>query len=765
MKFGIGAAAKRTEDRALTTGKGHYTSDVLPANGLRAVMVRSPVAHATFTISDEAIGDVEAMDGVHKVFTYRDVAHLGPIPCGFFVKNPDGETATVPDFTILQENTVRYVGDAIAMVVADTQMQARDAAEALMVDYDEKPAVVDVAEAVKPGAPQLYDQYKNNTDFDYIVGDEDEIADVFKKAEHVVTLDLINSRVVTNYMEIRSAIGEIDRKGRYVLTTGSQGVHSLRTTLSKSIFKEPPENFHIITPDVGGGFGTRFAIYREYPLVLQAAKILGRPVIWIADRTEHFLADYQGRDHVSHAEMALDGRGTILGIKVDTLANLGATVAGPGILVPALGSHMLPGCYHIPAIYSRVRGIFTNTVTISAYRGAGRPEAAYLIERLIDKAARDIGMKPETIRQRNFIKPSQMPYTTLMDRTYDSGDFAGHMKKAMEIADWKGFSARHRAARKNGKLRGLSMATYIEACSGGAAETAQVRLERDGSVTIIIGSQHNGQGHRTAFGQIAAEHLGVSLEQINLVQGDTDRVETGTGTGGSRSVPVGGASLNIAAGRLAETLRQRAGDMLEAAAGDIELEDGVARIVGTDREVSLADVAAAAIDAGAGGTLSEKDAWTPPHYTFPNGTHAVEVEIDPDTGHIDIVNYVVVDDFGMTLNPTLLLGQVHGGVAQGLGQAMLEKTYYDPDSGQLLTASFQDYCMPRAEDFPDIHFETRNIPCKTNALGMKGAGEAGTIGATPAVINAVVDALHRHNGLTHIDMPMTPESVWRAVNA
>lgn len=763
MKFGIGASIARLEDEALVTGRGSYTSDRIPDGAMHAAMVRSPVAHARFTIGNA--DEVAGMDGVRAVYTHADIADLGALPALRAVTNFDGSRPPVPKNPLLQKDTVRFVGDSLAMIVADTADAARNAAETLMVDYDELPVVTDPRAAAAPDAPQLWPELAGNVAMDFRHGDAAAVKEAFAKAARTTEIELVNNRVVTNYMEPRSALGEIDEQGRYKLTCGSQGVHLLLPVLADVIFREPAEKFHLITPDVGGGFGTRFFTYREYALVLFAAKRLGAPVFWMADRTDHFLADYHGRDHVSRARLALDEKDRILALEVDTLANLGAYVSQLGHFVPTNGSLMLPGCYRIPAIHIRVRGIVTNTVSCDAYRGAGRPEAAYLIERLIDKSARDLGIKPETLRRRNFVPPSAMPYDTGTERVYDTGEFDGHMRRAMEIADWKGFKARLRESKKKGMLRGIGLATYIESCSGGGSETAVVRLDEDGGATVFVGTQASGQGHHTAYAQIANEKLGIAPGDVRVVQGDTDLVKVGSGTGGSRSIPVGGSSLLIASGRLADRIRERAADRLEAAPGDIELEDGEARIAGTDRAVKLSEIAAGLMQTGDLDSFLETEAWTPPHFTFPNGTHAVEVEVDPQTGRIGVLNYVIVDDFGVTMNPRLLLGQIQGGVAQGLGQAILEHTVYDPDSGQLVTASLQDYCLPRADDFPDIVFETRNVPSTTNAMGMKGAGEAGAIGACPAIVNAVVDALHRHNGLTHIDMPMTPEKVWRAANA
>ena len=761
MKFGIGASLRRKEDSAFITGQGSYLADRVPDGSAWAQLVRSPIGHARFRI--ENLDDVKAMPGVDAVLTADDVAHLNPSPCVGQAPNSDGSKLEVPPFPILATDTVRYVGDAVAMVVARTPAEARDAAEALMVDYEELPAIADMAAALKDGAPQIWPTRRNNIAYDAHVGDKDATDAAFAKADRIVTLELVNNRLVTNYMEPRGAIGSYDPQSeRYTLICGSQGVGLVKTVLAGMIFKADKDKFHIITPDTGGGFGTKLFVYREYPLVLVAAEMIGRPVTWISDRSEHFLADSHGRDNLTRAELALDAKGRFLGLRVDTLANMGGYLAQFGPFVPYVGAGMIPGLYRFKAVHGRVRGVYTNTVPTDAYRGAGRPEAAYMIERLVDKAARELGIKPDALRRKNFVTPSAMPWKTPTGKVYDSGEFDGHLRQAMDRADWTGFNARLRTSRKAGKLRGIGLATYIEACSGGAAETARVALNGDGGVTVFVGTQSTGQGHVTAYAQIVAERLGLDPQNISVVQGDSDAYEHGSFTGGSRSIPVGGAAVSVAAVNLGERIKAKAADMLESAVGDLEFLDGTVRIAGTDRAVGFAEVAEKA--AADGDNMKETDSWAPPEATYPNGSHVVEVEVDPDTGHIDIVSYTVVDDFGVLLNPMLLAGQVHGGIAQGIGQAMLERTVFD-DSGQLLSATLQDYALPRADVIPDIGFETRNVPCKTNLLGMKGAGEAGAIGACPAVVNAVVDALHRAAGIVHIDMPMTPERVWRALKA
>ena len=576
-----------------------------------------------------------------------------------------------------------------------------------------------------------------------------------------MSLKLVNQRLVTNYLDTRGLVADYDAgRDRVTLTLGSQGSHYLRDTLCEML-KLAPEKLHVVTPDVGGGFGTKLFIYREYVLAVLAAQRLKRAVAWIAERTEHFLGDAQGRDNITTAKLALDDKGRFLALDVELIADMGAYLSAYAPYIPYLGAGMSPGVYDIPHCHVRVRGVYTNTVPVDAYRGAGRPEAAYVIERLVDAAARELGTAPDVLRRRNFIRPKAMPYTTAVGKVYDTGDFAAHLARAQQVADWDGFKQRATASRKRGLLRGIGLATYIEACGNMGADTATIQLERDGSVTALMGSQSSGQGHATSYAQIVADELGLPPEHVRMVQGDTDRVATGIGTGGSSSIPCGGASLAGATKMLAENLKRLAADALEASAGDLEIVDGTVRVAGTDRMIAFADLAKRP-DATPD-KLTASDAFTPPAPTYPNGTHIVEVEIDEATGAIRIVNYVIVDDFGVTLNPLLLAGQVHGGTVQGIGQALMEQTVYDRDSGQLVTASLMDYALPRAQDAPSFAFETSNVPCKVNPLGVKGAGEAGAIGSCPAVMNAVVDALWRTYRIRHVDMPATPERVWTAI--
>jgi len=754
-KFGISQAMRRKEDAPLLRGEGRYVSDVTPAGVLHAVMLRSPHAHAAFRIVDAAAA--RALPGVRLVLTGEDVADLGPLPC---TGDPEGVDSQAPPYLVLARDSVRHVGDAVAFVVADALDRARDAAEAIAVEWEPRPHVVGATDALAPGAPLVWAHKKGNLAFEMTLGDSKATAQAFASAAKTVALSVVNQRLVTNYLDTRAAVAEYDEAtDRLTLTVPSQGPHMIRDVLAENVLKIDPKKLRVTTPDVGGGFGTKFFPYREYALVAVAARRLNAPVKWTADRTEHFLGDAQGRDNVTTARLALDADDRFLALEVDLVCDMGAYLSTYAPYIPYAGALMLPGVYDFKACYVRIRGVYTNSVPVDAYRGAGRPEASYLIERLVDTAARDLGLAPDALRKKNFIKSKAMPYTTPTGRTYDTGEFAAHMARAQEVADWKGFSRRHAEARKRNRLRGIGLATYIEACGSLGPETAVLRMETDGGVTILIGSQSSGQGHHTAYAQLVAEHLDLPPERVTVIQGDTDRVATGVGTGGSSSIPCGGASVAGASRKLADNLKALAADELEAAVGDLEVSDGAVRVAGTDRAVAFADLAAKAPPA----LLTAEHAWTPPEATYPNGTHVVEVEVDPETGAIAIVNYVVVDDFGVTLNPLMLAGQVHGGIAQGIGQALLERTVYDRESGQLLTASLADYALPRADNTPPFVFETRNVRCATNVLGVKGAGEAGTIGACPAVMNAVVDALWRAYRIRHLDMPATAERVWAAL--
>jgi aerobic carbon-monoxide dehydrogenase large subunit len=757
MKFGIGQALTRKEDDPLLRGGGRYVADYAPAGVLHAIILRSPHAHARFRITEAA--SARAKPGVHLVLTAVDIAALGPLPCQAGI--PD-QPLTPPPYRILASEVTRHVGDAIALVVAETVEQAKDAAEAIAVDWKALPHVIGAAAAVEKDAPLVWPRRSSNVAFETTLGDAAATRAAFAKAADTASLRLVNQRIVTNYLDTRGVVAEYDAAGdRITLTLGSQGGHAIRDALCADVLKIPADKMRIVTPDVGGGFGSKLFPYREYALAAEAAKRLRRPVKWIAERSEHFLADTQGRDNMTAAKLAFDERGRFLALDVDTLADMGAYLSCYAPFIPYIGAEMLPGVYDIPCCHIRLRGVFTNTLPVDAYRGAGRPEAAYVIERLVDLAARQMDVAPDTLRRRNFIKPKSMPYKTPTAKTYDSGDFAGHLARAQEIAGWADFRKRHAASKRAGKLRGVGFATYIEACGSNGPETARVRLEQDGGVTVLIGSQSTGQGHHTAYAQLVAEHLGLPPERVRVIQGDTDLIETGVGTGGSSSIPVGGASLACAARKLAGNLKKLAAEALEASPGDLEIVEGAVRIAGTDRAVGFAELAQRS--GVAADLLTGQEAFAPEVATFPNGTHLAEVEIDAATGATEIINYVVVDDFGVTLNPLLLAGQVHGGAVQGIGQALMENTVYDHASGQLISATLMDYALPRAHHAPSFIFETRNVPCRTNPLGVKGAGEAGAIGSCPAVMNAVVDALWRAYRIRHIDMPATPERIWAAI--
>ena len=711
LKFGFGQSVLRKEDDPLLRGVGRYIGDVAPPETLHAVVLRSPHAHAHFHID---AAKARAMLGVRLVLTGAEIGDLGPLPCTVELPNTAFD---VPPYAILARNEVRHVGDAIAFVVADTLERAKDAAETIAVTWEALPHVMGATEALELGAPLVWPQHPDNVVFDLALGDKAATERAFAGAAKIVSLKLVNQRLVANYLDTRGVVADYDASDeRLTLTLSSQGPHAIRDTLLQ-VLKLPAEKLRVTTPDVGGGFGTKLFPYREYALAAVASKQLQKPVTWIADRSDHFLGDMQGRDNVTTARLALDEKHRFLALDVDLVANMGAYLSQFAPLIPTLGAVLSPGVYDISTCHIRVRGVYTNTVPVDAYRGAGRPEAAYVIERLVDHVAREVGMTPDALRRRNFIKPSAMPYQSATGQNYDSGNFATHLKRAQELADWSGFAKRLRLSKKAGRLRGIGLSTYIEACGNAGSETATLKLESDGSATLLIGSQSTGQGHATAYAQLVAQHLSLPPERVSMVQGDTDRITTGLGTGGSSSIPCGGASLAGAAKKLAQNIKVLAGEALEAGADDLEIVNGTVRVTGTDRMISFA---ALAQRPDTGNRLTATDAFTPPQATYPNGTHIAEVEIDPATGETRIVNYVVVDDFGATLNPLLLAGQVHGGTAQGIGQALMEHTVYDPASGQLMTASLMDYAVPKADEVPAITFETRNVPCRHNPLASRG---------------------------------------------
>lgn len=757
IKFGVGQSVLRKEDDALIRGKGRYTDDYAPQAALRCLVLRSPHAHATYTID---VSRARTLPGVALVLTADDVKDLGNLPCLF---NLETDPFTGPPYPILAKGEVRHVGDAVAFVVAETIDQARDAIEAIDVKWSPLPAVTGVVNAVKKGAPQVWPDKAGNVLFDVSIGDKAATEAAFAKAHTVAEISIVNPRVVASFMETRAAVCEYDAKRDHLtLTVGSQGSHRLRDILCQNVLNITTDKMRVICPDVGGGFGTKLFPYREYALMAVAARQLKKAVKWSADRSEHFMGDAQGRDNVTTAKMALAEDGKFLAMDCDLMGDMGAYLSTFGPYIPHGGAGMLPGLYDIQAFHCRVRTIFTHSVPVDAYRGAGRPEAAYVIERLVDACARKLDMTPDAIRRKNFIPPKALPYKTATGKVYDSGEFAAHLKRAMEIAEWKEFSKRAKAAKKQGLIRGIGLASYVEICGVMGDETANVRLDPNGDVTVLIGTQSSGQGHQTAYAQIVAEQFGLPPERVHIRQGDTDEVATGLGTGGSASIPTGGVCVERAAGELGKKLKEFAAQALEASAGDLEISEGVVRVAGTDRSISFADLAKRpGVDPS---KLNGSATFASADGTYPNGTHLAEVEIDPATGIIKIVNYVIVDDFGKTLNPLLLAGQVHGGAMQGIGQALMEQVVYGATDGQLITATYMDYALPRAADGPAFVFETANVPCKTNPLGVKGAGEAGAIGSCPAVVNAIVDGLWREYKIDHIDMPATPERVWIAIN-
>ena len=759
-KFGVGASALRKEDTALLKGQGRYTDDLRLDGALHGFVVRSPYAHARFTVASTE--SAASLAGVRLVLTADDVSHLGDVPNKQRVTQPDGTQHATREAPVLCRGIARHIGDGVAFIVADSREIAEDAAELIEIDWEGLDAHVDLPTALDESVPLVWEELGTNRAFLYRIGNRERTDAAFSDANRIVDLRVANNRVVSHYMEPRAAVAEYDPATEsYVLHAPSQGVHSLRDILAKDIFRIGRDKVRVITGDVGGGFGTKSFCYREYALVMEAARRLGRPVRWLSSRTEHTLADAHGRDSIMDASLAFDVNHRITGMRVRMIANMGAYLSQYGPMIPTMAAMMATGVYDIPALDYEIHAVYTNTTPVDAYRGAGRPEAAYLIERMMDAAARELGLSPVELRRINFIKPEQFPYRTQSGCLYDVGEFDGHLRQALELSAYADFDARLAEAGRRGKIRGIGLSTYVEICAFPGSEPAHVRLNDDGTVTLFIGTQTNGQGHATAYSQFIADKIGIEFDRIIVRQGDTAELDRGGGTGGSRSIPLGGLSVARAGEDLAEKIKRIAGDELESSAEDIELVDGTARIAGTDRSLTFSEVARAAkmpADLIAIADVRQNAA------TFPHGTHGVEVEIDPETGATEIVNYQVVDDFGVIVNPVLLLGQIHGGIVQGAGQALVEGAHYSPD-GQILTATLMDYAVPRADGMPNFKFETRNVPSVSNPLGIKGAGEAATIGATPAVMNAVIDALHRGYGIRAMDMPTTPSRIWEAIQA
>ena len=767
QKFGVGQPVRRKEDDTLVRGKGKYTDDFSLAGQAYTWIVRSSHAHGIIRgIDTEA---AKAMPGVLGVWTGADLASAdyGPYTCGLPLKSRDGSPLLQTNRPALVSDKVRFVGDPVAFVVAETLAQARDAGEAVVLDIDPLPAVTSAEEASKPGAPQLYDHIPNNVALDYHYGDAAKVDAAFAEAAHVTKLDIVNTRVAVVAMEPRAALASYDRASeRYTIQVPTQGVAGNRSNLAKNLLKVPNEKVHLLTANVGGSFGMKNINYPEYICILHAAKVLGRPVKWTDERSTSFLSDSHGRAQQIHCELALDGEGRFLAVKVSGYGNLGAYITGVAPIPLSLNvGKNLASVYRTPLMSIDIKTVLTNTTLMGAYRGAGRPEANYFMERLIERAADEMGIDRLTLRKRNFIKPAQMPFAASSGVTYDSGDFHGVFSKALEISDHAGFARRKKESRKRGLLRGIAIGSYLEVTAPPGAELGKIVFEDDGSVRLITGTLDYGQGHATPFAQVLCAELGVPFESVKLEQGDSDIVHTGNGTGGSRSITASGMAIVEASKLIVEKGKRAAAHLMEAAEGDIEFGNGRFTIAGTDRSIDIIELArrlrAGKMPEGVPSSLDVDHTAESVPSTFPNGCHVAEVEIDPETGIVQIVRYTGVNDFGTIVNPMLVAGQMHGGVAQGIGQALMECVSYD-SNGQPITGSFMDYAMPRAEDIPVMAVGDHPVPTKSNPLGTKGCGEAGCAGSLSTIVNAVIDALSEF-GIAHIDMPLSPERVWRAI--
>ena len=781
---GIGASSKRREDVRFLTGAGRYTDDINLRRQTHVFFLRSDVAHGRLTGVDTSAA--EDMPGVLKIFTGADFAEVGGMPCGWQITDKHGQPMQEPKHPVLAHEKVRHVGEPIAAVVAETLAQARDAAEAIVVDIDELPAVVNMKDAVKDDAPKVHDDLTSNLCYDwgFVEENKEAVNKAFDEAAHVTTLELVNNRLVANPMEPRVAIGDYNRSdGEHTLYTTSQNPHVIRLLMGAFVLGIPEHKLRVVAPDVGGGFGTKIFHYQEEAFCTFAAKAVGRPVKWTSSRSEAFMSDAHGRDHVTKIELALDAENNFTALRTDTYANMGAYLSTFAPSVPTwLHGTLMAGNYKTPLIYVNVKAVFTNTVPVDAYRGAGRPEATYQLERLIDKAAHELQVDPIKLRRQNFV--TEFPYATPVAVEYDTGDYNATMDKLEEIADHAGFEARRRESEAKGKLRGFGVNCYIEACGiapsnlvgqlgarAGLYESATVRVNATGGLVVMTGSHSHGQGHETSFAQVVADMIGIDENMVEIVHGDTSKVPMGMGTYGSRSLAVGGSAMVRATEKIIAKAKKIASHLLEASEADIELKDGAFSVAGTDKSVAWGDVTLAAyvphnypleeIEPG----LEETAFYDPSNFTYPAGAYACEVELDPETGHVTVERFTAADDFGNVVNPMIVTGQVHGGLAQGIGQALLENCAYDED-GQLLSASYMDYAMPRASDLPfyDVDHSCQT-PCTHNPLGVKGCGEAGAIGSPPAVVNAVLDAM-RSGGkdIGHIDMPVSPARVWEAMN-
>lgn len=779
---GIGAPVRRKEDRRFITGAGRYTDDINRPGQAYAYFVRSPVAHAKISVDTQAAA---AAPGVIAVFTGADLAadEVGGLPCGWGVNNKDGSPMAEPAHPCMPVDRVRHVGDQVAVVIAQSLSEAKNAAEIVQVDYEDLPASTTGPQALAADAGLIHEDAPGNICFDWEIGDAASTDQAFSQATQIARIELTNSRLVPNAMEPRAYIGEYDQAAdAYTLYTTSQNPHVIRLLMGAYVLALPEHKLRVVAPDVGGGFGSKIFHYAEEAVVTWAARKVGQPVKWTAERSDSFMSDAHGRDHVSTAEMAMDAEGRFLGLRVSTIANLGAYLSTFGPAVPTyMYATLLAGVYKTPAIYAEVKAVFTNTVPVDAYRGAGRPEASYLLERLVDECGRVTGLDPVEIRRRNFIPADAFPYQTPVALEYDIGDYETTLDQALDLIDYAGFAERREESNQRGKLRGIGLACYIEACGiapsqvagslgarAGLFEVGTIRVHPTGSVSVLTGTHSHGQGHETTFAQLVSETLGVSLDSVDVVHGDTAQVPFGMGTYGSRSMPVGGSAIVNALGKIVDKGKKIAAHLMEASAADIEFQDGQFKVAGTDKQVAFEDVALSAyvphnypLDELEPG-LEETAFYDPKNFTYPAGCHICELEIDPETGQVQLLQMAVADDFGRIINPMIVEGQVHGGLAQGIGQALLEECVYDPESGQLMTGSYMDYCMPRADNLVNFKVATNVTHCTHNPLGVKGCGEAGSIGSPPAIINAVINALSPM-GVTDMSMPATPAKVWRAL--
>ena len=782
----IGKSVKRVEDKRFITGKGRYTDDIVLPGMLHAQIIRSHYAHAKILNIDTS--EAEVMEGVIAIFTGKDIAEAGinGVPCGWQVDFKNGDTMKEPPHPLLVADKTRYMGDSVAVVIAQSKALAKDAAEMVKIDYEPLEAVVHAEEAVEEGAPLVHEDVPNNISFDWELGDREKTNQAMAQADHITTLEFVNQRLIPNAIEPRSAIGDYDSANdKYTLYTSSQNPHLIRLLMCAFVLGIPEHKVRVVSPDVGGGFGSKIFHYTEEALMTWCSRQIGKPVKWTAERSESFMTDCHGRDHVTKAQMGFDKEGNMVGLRVKTFANLGAYLSTFGPCVPTyLHGTLLQGLYTTPAIYVDVTGVFTHTTPVDAYRGAGRPEATYLLERLIDKAALEMDVDPAALRFKNFIPPvdgvNQPGYQTQVALQYDSGNYEPVLRRAMDMVGYQELRQEQAQGRENGKLLGIGISTYIEACGiapsavvgalgarAGLYESAQVRVQPTGKVSVYVGSHSHGQGHETTFAQIVADKFGIAMEDVEIIHGDSESVAFGMGTYGSRSLAVGGSAIMKGIEKVIEKGAKIAAHKLEASEDDLQFEDGKWTVKGTDKSISFGDVALTAYvphnyPEGLEPGMDFASFYDPANFTYPFGAHIAVVEVDTETGKVDLKKFVACDDVGNVINPMIVDGQIHGGLVQGIGQALFEGAIYD-ESGQLINGSYMDYTMPRADDLPSFETDRTVTPCPHNPLGVKGAGEAGTIGATPAVVNAVIDALAPF-GIKDLEMPVTPEKVWKAIH-